>query len=144
MGDREAAIRVTYDTSVSHLNKVVKRISAELMEDEDVGPLFLQPLKSQGVYDMEDSAMVIRVKFMTRPNDQFLVRRAVYAKIRETFHAEGIKFAHRNVTVFVGSLDGQPVTPAQKAAAGAAIAPIVEDETLLQTAEEEDEGLPQP
>ncbi|MQT13989.1 mechanosensitive ion channel family protein [Rhizobiales bacterium Sp-1] len=137
-------IRVTYDTSVSHLNKVVKRISAELLEDEDVGPLFLQPLKSQGVYDMEDSAMVIRVKFMTRPNDQFLVRRAVYAKIRETFHAEGIKFAHRNVTVFVGSLDGQPVTPAQKAAAGAAIAPVVEDEAILQTAEEEDEGLPQP
>lgn len=137
-------IRVTYDTSVSHLNKVVKRISAELMEDEDVGPLFLQPLKSQGVYDMEDSAMVIRVKFMTRPNDQFLVRRAVYAKIRETFHGEGIKFAHRNVTVFVGSLDGQPVTPAQKAAAGAAVAPILADEAALQAVEDEDEGLPQP
>lgn len=133
-------IRVTYDTPVSKINQIVKKISKELLEDEDVGHLFLQPLKSQGVYEMEDSAMVVRVKFMTKPNEQFVVQRMVYAKIREEFTAAGIKFAHRNVTVYVANPDGSPVTdPARAAAAaGSAIAPILDAEAAAAQAEEEE------
>ena len=47
------------------------------------GDQFLEPLKSQGVYMMEDSAMIIRVKFMTKPGDQFVIRKMVYSRIRE-------------------------------------------------------------
>ena len=66
--------------------------------------MFLQPLKSQGVYSMEDdSAMILRVKFMTRPGDQFVVRKTVYTQIRQLFEREGIEFAHRVVKV---QLDG--------------------------------------
>lgn len=43
--------------------------------------------------------MIIRVKFMTKPGDQFVVRKIVYAEIRELFEKEGINFAHREVTV---------------------------------------------
>ena len=64
-----------------------------------IGDNFIQPLKSQGVIEMQDSAMIIRVKFMTKPGDQWLVRKKVYEEIRELFAREGIKFAHREVTV---------------------------------------------
>lgn len=92
-------LRLTYDTDVEKVRKLVKKLGQRLLEDQVVGPLFLQPLKSQGVYKMEDSAMIIRVKFMTRPGDQFVTRKVVYAAIRELFEQEGIKFAHREVTV---------------------------------------------
>jgi small-conductance mechanosensitive channel len=50
---------------------------------------------------MDDSAMILRVKFKTPPGEQFVVRREVYRRIQERFREEGIEFAHRNVTVYL-------------------------------------------
>ena len=53
--------------------------------------------------------MILRVKFMTRPGDQFVVRKLVYQRIRELFAEHGITFAHREVTVRVaGNDEGVP------------------------------------
>ncbi|MEZ5811362.1 MAG: mechanosensitive ion channel family protein [Rhizobiaceae bacterium] len=92
-------LRLTYDTDVEHVRKLVKKLGQRLLEHPVIGHMFIQPLKSQGVYAMEDSAMIIRVKFMTKPGDQFVARKVIYAEIRELFEREGIKFAHREVTV---------------------------------------------
>ena len=81
-------LRVTYNTDVEKLRKLVKKLGQELLQDDELGPKFLQPLKSQGVIQMEDSAMIIRVKFMTRPGDQWTVRNKVFARIRELFERE--------------------------------------------------------
>ena len=48
---------------------------------------------------------------ITKPGDQFIIRREVYRRIQERFRAEGIEFAHRNVTVYLppdvtGAADG--------------------------------------
>ena len=94
-------LRVTYDTDVEKVRKLIKKLGQELLEHPEVGGSFLEPLKSQGVYQMEDSAMIIRVKFMTKPGDQFTIRKLVYSRLREMFEKEGIKFAHKEVTVRV-------------------------------------------
>ena len=91
--------RVTYDTDVEKVRKLIKNLGQRLLEHPDVGHTFLQPLKSQGVYKMEDSAMIIRVKFMTKPGEQFIVRKMVYQAIQEMFTEAGIQFAHKEVTV---------------------------------------------
>jgi small-conductance mechanosensitive channel len=92
-------LRVTYDTDVEKVRKLIKKLGQRLLEDPEVGHTFMEPLKSQGVYKMEDSAMIIRVKFMTKPGEQFVVRKLVYASIRELFSEAGITFAHKEVTV---------------------------------------------
>ena len=92
-------LRLTYDTDAEKVRKMIKKLGQEMLEDPVLGGQFLQPLKSQGVIQMEDSAMIMRVKFMTRPGDQWVIRRIVFAKIRDLFEQEGIKFAHREVTV---------------------------------------------
>ena len=96
-------LRVTYDTDVEKLRKMIKKLGQEMLADPELGPKFLQPLKSQGVIQMEDSAMIVRVKFMTRPGDQWGLRTKVFAKLRELFEREGIKFAHKEVTVRIAS-----------------------------------------
>ena len=58
--------------------KLIKKLGQQLLEDPVIGENFIQPLKSQGVIEMQDSAMIIRVKFMTKPGDQWLVRKKVY------------------------------------------------------------------
>ncbi|MEP1208722.1 MAG: mechanosensitive ion channel family protein [Rhizobiaceae bacterium] len=92
-------LRVTYDTDVDKLRKLVKKLGQELINHPQVGHTFLQPLKSQGVYKMEDSAMILRVKFMTKPGEQFVTRKVVYEAIQDLFAREGIHFAHKEVTV---------------------------------------------
>jgi hypothetical protein len=42
-------------------------------------------LKSQGVHRMEASAYVIRVKFMARPGEQFILRREVFRLCTKPF-----------------------------------------------------------
>ncbi|MEO0622994.1 MAG: mechanosensitive ion channel family protein [Pseudomonadota bacterium] len=97
-------LRLTYDTDVEKVRKLVKKLGLQLMEDPVIGEKFLQPLKSQGVIEMQDSAMIVRVKFMTKPGEQWVIRKRVFQEIRDLFEREGIKFAHREVTVRIPDL----------------------------------------
>ena len=80
---------------------------------------------------MEDSAMIARVKFMTKPGKQFELRKVVYAGLQDLFDKNGIKFAHKHVTVRVASESDGPggqdddAHQAKRLAAGASAA--VED-----------------
>ncbi|WP_299392452.1 mechanosensitive ion channel family protein [Pelagibius sp.] len=114
--------RVPFDTDLEKVRKIFKRIGQDLMKHEEIGPDFLQPFKSQGVLATDDSAFVVRGKFMAKPGRQFLIRRAVFQAVQEAFAREGIKFADRRVTVHVpGSeeLDPEERAAAEKAAASA-------------------------
>lgn len=115
-------IRVPLDSDSEKIRKIIKKVGQDLQDDPELGPKFLQPLKSQGVYQMDDSALIIRVKFMTRPNDQFILRRVVYHRIQEAFHKAGIHFASRVVTVRVEGEGGAPGSPEAAAARQQAIA----------------------
>ncbi|QDL93563.1 mechanosensitive ion channel family protein [Paroceanicella profunda] len=122
-------LRLTYDTDVDKLRKVIKKLGQELLEHPLEGRKFVQPLKSQGVYMMEDSAMIVRVKFMTRPGDQWTTRKLVYQRIREVFAENGIKFAHREVTVHIPDRVGDRVlTDAEKQAAAAGARRVIDPE----------------
>lgn len=99
--------RVPYDTDVEQVRKIVKKVGQQLLDDPETGPKFLAPLKSQGVYEMDDSALVMRMKFMTKPGDQFILRRRVYAEVQKALAAAGIRFASREVVVRIA--DDGPV-----------------------------------
>ncbi len=121
-------LRVTYDTDVEKVRKLIKKLGQELLSDPVIGENFIQPLKSQGVIEMQDSAMIIRVKFMTKPGDQWLVRKKVYEEIRALFAREGIHFAHREVTVRLADTSPDDLTEAQKQAITGAVQGVIEDE----------------
>ena len=93
--------RVRYDTDVDKVRKIIKKINIEIENDEEMGPVMLDKIKSQGVRELDDSAMIMRVKFKTVPGEQFVVRREVFKRMQEAFHENGIEFAHRNVTVYL-------------------------------------------
>ncbi|MGD1884123.1 MAG: mechanosensitive ion channel family protein [Paracoccaceae bacterium] len=103
-------LRLTFDTDPQQVKKIIKRIGAEFMEDELVGDGLLEPPKSQGVIQMEDSAMILRVKFKAIPGRQFVIRRELLHRIRAAFEEAGIRFANREVTVRVN----ETATPAER------------------------------
>ena len=124
-------LRVTYDTDVEKVRKLIKKLGQQLLTDPVIGENFIQPLKSQGVIEMQDSAMIIRVKFMTKPGDQWLVRKKVYQEIRELFAREGIRFAHREVTVrLADEKKSEDLTPKQREAVTGAVQAAIDEEML--------------
>ncbi|GGH23697.1 Small-conductance mechanosensitive channel [Cribrihabitans marinus] len=123
-------LRVTYDTDVEKVRKLIKKLGQELLEDPVIGDNFIQPLKSQGVIEMQDSAMIIRVKFMTKPGDQWLVRKKVYQDIRELFAREGIKFAHREVTVRIADEQAEDMSDRQREAITGAVEAAIDEDYL--------------
>lgn len=100
--------RVRYDTDVDKVRKIIKKINKKIQKDEEMGPVMLDKIKSQGVRELDDSAMVMRVKFKTIPGEQFVVRREVFRMMQESFRENGIEFAHRNVTVYLPPEDQTP------------------------------------
>jgi small-conductance mechanosensitive channel len=86
-----------------------------MMADPDLGPRLIEPLKSQGVTEIDDSALIIRVKFMCLPREQFILRREAYKRIKACFEANSIEFARRKVEVHAPA-----AAPAQQDGPGAA------------------------
>jgi small-conductance mechanosensitive channel len=94
--------RVAPETDPQQIKKIVKTIGAEMMADELLGPKLIEPLKSQGVFAIDDdSALIFRVKFMCKPREQFVLRREAYHRIQKAFAAAGIELARRKVEVVV-------------------------------------------
>ena len=86
-------IHVTFDTDISRLRNLVKGLGQVLIHDPEVGPLFIEPLKSQGVVEVDEYGLLVRLKFMTNPGDQYVVRQVVFRKLQERFQQENISFA---------------------------------------------------
>ncbi len=93
--------RVPFETDLKLVKKIVKKIGAELQQNEVYGHYIIEPLKSQGVRRMEEFNMVVGVKFMSAPGQQWTIRRDAYQAIRDAFDKNGLSFAERSVKVEV-------------------------------------------
>jgi len=116
------------DTDVLKVKKIVKQVSASIMEEEEFGPYTLEPLKFQGIDDVDLFGLMVRLKFMSVPGEQFVMRREMLRLLQQAFAENGIEFAKRSVTVTSNGADtnaaaadaaeddgtqqGQPLPPA--------------------------------
>ncbi len=108
-------LRIGFEADVDKVRKIIKKVGQQMLVDPEIGPLILEPLKSQGVNRMDDSALIIRCKVMTVPGQQFLVRRVAYTQIQRAFEKAGIHFAPKRVIV-------EAASPSLAAAAASAAA----------------------
>ena len=102
-------VGITYDSDIDKARKLIKQIGLDLQKDPEFAPLILEPLKMQGVDAFGDFAVQIRMKMMTLPGENFVIRRQALAMIKKAFDANGIKFAFPTVQV---AGEGEPSTAA--------------------------------
>ena len=105
------SLTVPYDTDLDLLKKIVKQIGKELAADETLAHSIIQPLKMQGVEAMGEIGMQVRLKMMTKPGEQFVVRRRAYATLKQRLAENGIRIATPTVQVS----DGDPAGAAANA-----------------------------
>jgi small-conductance mechanosensitive channel len=107
-----------YDADIDRIRKVIKKVGQSMLTDEELGKDFIKPLKSQGVREITNSVMTIRVKFTAQPGAHFVIRREAYKRITEALNAQNIQYAHRKVIVDIAT--EETLTKQQRQAAGAA------------------------
>jgi small-conductance mechanosensitive channel len=107
-------LRLPFETDINKVRKIIKTVGQEMAQDEELAPLMLATLKSQGVNRMEDSALIVRCKFTAVPGQQFFVRREAFTRIQKAFEEHGIRFAPKRVIV-------EAATPALAIAGAAAL-----------------------
>ena len=95
-------VSVVYDTDLDKAKRVIKEVSKQIMADPELAPNIIEPLKMQGVEQFGDFAIQLRLKMMTKPGEQFVIRRRAYGMIKKAFDANGIEFALPTVTVAGG------------------------------------------
>ncbi len=120
IGERSPQVLLWIGLGFARVKKIFKKIGAEMQADPVMGPNLLDPPKSQGVLEIDDSAMIIRCKFMARPGEQFIIRRELFQRVQQEFEAAGIQFARRQVSVYVPpAVEGEAPDPQATAAAAA-------------------------
>ncbi len=92
-------IELPYGTDIEKVRKIVKKVGEAMLEDKELGPDFIKPLRSQGIRSVGDSIMTFRVKFTAKPGKHFIIRREAFRLITEALAAKGIFYAHRKVIV---------------------------------------------
>ncbi|MSP67432.1 MAG: mechanosensitive ion channel [Alphaproteobacteria bacterium] len=95
-------ISVTYDTGLDAVKKMIKQVGKDLAADPEFAPHIIETLKMQGVEQFGDYAVQVRMKMITKPGEQFVIRRRAYALIKKAFDASGVKFAFPTVQVSGG------------------------------------------
>ena len=87
-------IGLTYDTDLDKAKKLIKQIGKELAQDPEFAPDDPRAAQDAGRGGSSaTSPSQIRMKMMTKPGQQFTIRRRAYAMIRAAFAANGIEFA---------------------------------------------------
>jgi len=93
------SLNVKYDTDLVKAKKVIKQIGQTLLENPEFGPHIIETLKMKGVEQFGEFAIEIRLSMMTKPGEQFVIRRNALAMIRNAFKENGIEFAVPTVQV---------------------------------------------
>lgn len=86
---------------------------------------------------MEESALIVRMKFTCKPGEQWAIRREAYARVRDALQQAGIHFAHREVRAHLPGAESvgpliPPATPLSAAAGAAAGTVVLADELKRQ------------
>ncbi len=129
-------LHVPHDTDVEKVRKLIKEVGQGMLANEQYGHHFIAPVKSQGVVRVDDLGFVIGVKFMSKPGEQFLIRRDAYTKIKQAFVDNGIEFSTPRVFVDSGAASGD-----DKEEGGGAIAATDQAAAAAQTAAQQRAAL---
>ncbi len=111
----KTTISVTYDSDLELAKKLIKQVGRDLAADPEFRPNIIETLKMQGVENLGDFAIELRLKMKTRPGEQFSIRRRAFALIKKSFDANGIRFAYPTVQIAGGADQGAAAAAAKQA-----------------------------
>jgi small conductance mechanosensitive channel len=94
-----ARVTISYSEDIDRVVEILREVSDQLMEDEALRPLILDPFDYQGVDALDASSVVLLVRIRTIASKQWVVGRAFNRLVKVAFEKHGI--ASRDPTQIV-------------------------------------------
>lgn len=117
-------VAVDFKTDLEKARKLTKKIGQTLLDDPELGPLFIEPLKMKGLEEFGEYGLVLSFGMTLKPSPmQSFIRRRANLMLRDVFTENGIEFATPSVQVGggdAGSGDAAAAAVALKARAPSA------------------------
>jgi small-conductance mechanosensitive channel len=102
-------IRLVRDVDLEHVRKTVKKVGLEMMSDPEIQPEMILPLKLQGIVDIDQTAVVCRLKFTCKPQKPTWVQRLALKRLYDAFRERDIQFAGpATITTTPGAVVASP------------------------------------
>ena len=117
------SINVDYNTDIEKARKLIKKIGLQFLENPEYAPHIIEPLKMQGVQNFGDFGIELRLKMMTKPGEQFVIRRKAYVAIKKAFEENGITIPYPTVHVREGESPTAAAAQAMLSAKAAEVPP---------------------
>ncbi len=95
-------IGVAYKEDVDRVIEVIEAVGREMKQDEEFQKLITDPLEILGLDRFDDSAVVIKARFTTRPLQQWTVKREFNKRLKKAFDKQGIEIPFPHHTVYFG------------------------------------------
>jgi small conductance mechanosensitive channel len=83
-------ITIPYTEDIDRVVEILRQVSGELMEDESLRPLILDPFDYQGVDTLDTSSVVLLLRIRTVASKQWVVARAFNRLVKIAFDKHGI------------------------------------------------------
>jgi small-conductance mechanosensitive channel len=96
-------LRLEHGADIEVARKTVKKVGAAMMEDPELAAEIIQPLKMQGVAEIADNAVVIRLKFTAKPAKASWLQREATKRVYRALREAGVAFASNALTVRSGA-----------------------------------------
>ncbi|MBC8177918.1 MAG: mechanosensitive ion channel family protein [Deltaproteobacteria bacterium] len=104
-------VGVAYREDVDQVIAILEEVGEDLQNDPDYGKSILEPLEIFGLDRFEDSAVIIRARFKTKPLKQWGVKREFYRRMKRVFDERGIEIPFPHRTVYMGEPKEGPAPP---------------------------------
>jgi len=85
-----ARITISYSEDIDRVVEILRQVSAELIEDEELRPLILDPFDYQGVDTLDASSVVLLLRIRTVASKQWMVGRAFNRLVKIAFDKHGV------------------------------------------------------
>jgi small conductance mechanosensitive channel len=100
-----ARISISYTEDIDRVVEILRQVSEELMADETLRPLILEPFDYQGVDGLDASSVVLLVRIRTIASKQWVVGRAFNRLVKIAFDKHGIVSRDPASIVIAGGFD---------------------------------------
>ncbi len=94
--------RISYKEDVDNVMRVMREVGADLQNDELFSASILEPLEIFGIDRFDDSALIIKARFKTKPIQQWAVGREYRRRLKIAFDKNNIEIPFPHTTVYWG------------------------------------------
>ncbi len=102
-------IGVAYKEDVDKVIGILKEVGEEIRKDEIYGPKIMEPMEVIGLDSFGSSSINIKVRFKTKPIEQWSTAREYRRLVKKRFDKENIEIPFPHVTLYMGEGENEGV-----------------------------------